>query len=148
MSCGRCGHSYTLSVARLCLLLALAVLGWPQAPQVEEPPEEDLASAPKEYAFNPLQAAKELRVGEYYFRKGSYKAAARRFEEALKWNPGFAEAYYRLGESRWKLGDLKGACEALNKYLELEPQGKFAKSARKRLEEAAKRPSQSSSPSS
>ena len=36
------------------------------APQQEQaPPEEDESLVPKEYSFNPLQAAKELRVGNY-----------------------------------------------------------------------------------
>ena len=41
-------------------------------PKEAEPPEEDEASKPKEYAFNPLQAEKEVTVGNYYFKKGSY----------------------------------------------------------------------------
>ena len=35
------------------------------------PPEEDASIATKEYAFNPLQAKKEITTGNYYFKKGS-----------------------------------------------------------------------------
>ena len=41
------------------------------AVQEEEPPEEDTSLKPKEYSFNPLQASKEVRIGEYYFKKKS-----------------------------------------------------------------------------
>ena len=33
------------------------------------PPEEDESLIPKEYSFNPLQASKELRVGNYYLKQ-------------------------------------------------------------------------------
>ena len=52
------------------------------------PPEEDKSLAVREYGFNPVQAQKEIRTGNYYFKKGSYRAAAGRFEEATKWNSG------------------------------------------------------------
>ena len=41
------------------------------APQQEEqaPPEEDAIVGAKEYTFNPLQASKELKVGNYYYKQ-------------------------------------------------------------------------------
>ena len=71
-----------------------------QEPEYELPPEEDENLArTTEYSFNPLQADKELQVGNFYMKKGSYRAAAGRFQEAAKWNPRLAEAYFRLGEA-------------------------------------------------
>ena len=114
----------------------------PRAPQEKpprateppaEPPEEDETAQPTVYEFNPLQAESELKVGNFYFRKGSFRAAARRFEEATKWNPSFAEAFLRLGEAREKLNDRAGAVAAWTKYLELEPNGKAAGAVRKKL---------------
>ena len=110
----------------------------PQAP-VQEPPEEDVnPQAVREYTFNPLQAAKEIRVGNYYFKKGSYRAAAKRFEEALKWDPKAAEAYLRLGDTRTKLRDEAAARDAYSKYLELEPDSKESSSIRKKLKRVEK----------
>ena len=102
-------------------------------PQYQEPPEEDVAIPPKDYVFNPLQATKEVRIGNYYFKKGSFKAAAHRFEEALKWNPSLADAAFRLGESREKLKDKQGAQDAYKKYLEIDPDGKEAAAVKKKL---------------
>lgn len=104
-----------------------------QPQQEQEPPEEDAGAKVKEYSFNPLQAVKELQTGNFYFRKGSFKAAAIRFREALRWNPGFADAYLRLGEAEEKLRDRKAAQEAYRKFLELAPGSKQAPEIRKRI---------------
>ncbi len=106
-----------------------------QAPAKEQaPPEEDETLQTKqEYAFNPLQAEKEVKIGEFYFKKGSYLAAANRFLEATKWNPGFAEAYFWRGEAADKLKDTKAAHEAWSKFLELAPEDKRAGEVKKKL---------------
>jgi tetratricopeptide (TPR) repeat protein len=91
----------------------------PNEQQEQAPPEEDEGLKPKEYTFNPLAAEKEVRVGNYYFRKGNFKAAASRFREAAKWNNNFSEAYLRLGEAEEKQKDWKAAREAYEKYLQL-----------------------------
>ncbi len=98
-----------------------------------EPPEEDEAAKPKEYAFNPLQAEKELRIGNFYWKKKSYKAAALRYEEATKWNSGDVEAWFRLGEAREKLHQSAEARAAYEQFLELAPDDKRAADVKKRL---------------
>lgn len=103
------------------------------ASQEQEPPEEDVTGAKVEYVFNPLQAAKEIKVGAFYYKKGSYNAALRRFEEATKWDPTSAEAWLRTAETRERLNDRAAAKEAYVKYLELAPQGKEAAGVRKKL---------------
>lgn len=104
----------------------------PQA-QEQEPPEEDEGLAPKEYSFNPLEAEKNLKVGNYYFKKGNYKAAVSRFLEATKWNPNYAEAFLRLGEGEEKMKDKKAANEAYAKFLQLAPTSKDAEAVKKKL---------------
>ena len=98
------------------------------------PPDEDATLNAKQYAFNPLQAQKEVRVGNYYFKKGSYRAAAQRFREATKWNPGSAEAWLRLAETDEKQNDSKGACQAYVKYLEIQQDAKNSADIKKKLE--------------
>lgn len=104
----------------------------PQKPPQPEPPEEDESLKPKEYAFNPLQASKEIKIGLFYFKKGSFKAAARRFEEAIRWDPTSAEAHLHLGEAREKLKDPAGAKAAFAKYVELAPDAKNAAALKKK----------------
>jgi tetratricopeptide (TPR) repeat protein len=104
-----------------------------QQPAEEEPPEEDANLKQKEYSFNPLQANKELQVGNEYWKKHSYKAAAMRFREATRWNPNLAEAWLRLGEAEEKRKNFKDAKEAYAKYLELQPDAKDAAEIRKKI---------------
>lgn len=107
----------------------------PAPPVVEEaPPEEDVdQSRVVEYTLNPLQSEKELRIGNYYAKKGSFKAAAARFLEATRWNPSSVDAFLKLGEARERLGDKKAAGEAYAKVLELDPENKMAAALKKKL---------------
>jgi tetratricopeptide (TPR) repeat protein len=99
------------------------------------PPDEDKSSPqPKQYTFNPLQSKREMGPGEFYFKKGDYRAAAGRFSEATKWNPGNAEAWLRLGDAQEKMRDLKAAREAYAKYLQLAPDAKNAAEVKKKVE--------------
>ena len=119
-------------------MLILAATAVAQQPQHQEPvpPEEDESLVVKEYTFNPLQAAKELKIGGYYWKKGSFRAAAQRFEEATKWDSTLAEAFLRLGEARDKLKDPKAATAAYAKYLELAPDAKNAAEIKRRVEKS------------
>lgn len=102
---------------------------------VQLPPDEDKATPqPKQYAFNPVQSKKEVDVGEFYFKKGDYRAAISRFTEATKWNPGNATAWLRLGDAQEKMKDAKSAQIAYEKFLKLTPDGKNAAEVRKKLE--------------
>lgn len=103
-------------------------------PEGQLPPEEDKANIQKQYTFNPLQSKKEVTVGEFYFKKGDYNAAAGRFREATKWNDGNADAWLRLGDAEAKMQDAGEARAAWQKYLQLSPQSKQAAEVRKKLE--------------
>jgi tetratricopeptide (TPR) repeat protein len=119
------------------VLAPIAVAQAPKEPPAEEgqlPPEEDKAKIPDQYSFNPLRSKKEVTVGEFYFKKGDFKAAARRFLEATKWNDGNAEAWLRLGDAMEKMKDTKAAHEAWEKYIELAPDAKNAAEVRRKLE--------------
>jgi len=136
-------------MVRRSLLVAalLARVIWPQQDQKpkdtkpsdkqtqeQAPPEEDESLKPKEYAFNPLEAERDVKIGLFYFKKHDYKAALNRFREATLWNPSSAEAFLRLGESEEKLNDRKAAREAYAKYLELAPDAKDAEAIKKKLD--------------
>ena len=102
-----------------------------------EPDEEDIGAEP-EYTFNPIQASKELQIGDFYFKKSSYKAAAGRYERATKWQPDLAEAYYKLGEARAKLDQKEAALDAYRKYLEITPTGRRAGEVKKKIAQLRK----------
>lgn len=106
----------------------------PTSDKEEVPPEEDNAVGEKEYSFNPLQAQKELQTGNYYYKKGSYRAAEGRFKEATLWNNGYDEAWLRLGETEEKLHDKKAAHDAYEKYVAVASDQKKAAEVRKKLD--------------
>ena len=96
---------------RRLLLPALMCWAGLLAAQADNPaydslPEEDEDLIPRaEYFFNPIQAAEEFKVGEFYWKRGSYQAAAGRYEEATKWDPNHAEAFFKLAEAHLKLAE-------------------------------------------
>jgi Flp pilus assembly protein TadD len=127
----------------MCVALASAAAA--QAPPKEPdnppppeenqlPPEEDKAKVQEEYSFNPLKSQKDVTVGEFYFKKSDFKAAAGRFREATRWNDGNAEAWLRLGDAEERMHDAKAAREAWEKYLKLAPDAKNAAEVRKKIE--------------
>lgn len=134
-----------LGITALLLPLALGLAsGEPgeEAAFAERPPEhaelvdedEDFARPKQTYAFNPVQATKELKVGNYYFKKGSYAAAATRYLEATRWDDNFADAFWRLGMAHERLQNPREAINAYTRFLALDPTGKKAREARRRLE--------------
>ena len=139
------------------MLLLTATQLSAQEQQYELPKEEDESlTEVTEYTFNPLQASKEFKVGEFYRKKGNWQAAAGRYEEATKWNPGYAEAYFKLGQAKERVAEserqeveqslrLEAARAAYEKYLELQPEGKNSKTARKRLNDLKEKLAQTSS---
>ena len=104
-----------------------------QKPEPVEPPEEDASLKVKEYSLNPVQAEKEYKVGLFYAKKKSWRAAANRFDEAVKWNPGYAGAHYKLAEMLENLGEKDRAVEAWKQFLEAAPDDKRAPSVQRKL---------------
>lgn len=98
-----------------------------------EPPEEDAGLQEKEYSFNPLQAEKEIKIGNYYAKKGSWKAARGRYSEATKWEPTNPLAWLKLGEANEKAGDKKAAKAAYAQFLQLDAENKAAPGVRKKI---------------
>ncbi|HTS74998.1 MAG TPA: tetratricopeptide repeat protein [Bryobacteraceae bacterium] len=100
----------------------------------EEPPEEDESLKPKVYVLNPLEAQRNVTAGDYYFKKGKYPAAQWRYTEATKWDPGSAEAFFKLGEVDEKMGNRKGARAAFKNCVDLASEAKLVSEAKKKLE--------------
>jgi tetratricopeptide (TPR) repeat protein len=115
-------------------LFACVLRAQQPAAQPPEPPEEDESLAPKSYALNPVQAKKEIAAGDSYFKKPNYRAAANRYLEATRWDPGSGEAFRKLGEAREKLHQFGPAREAYGKYMEMAEDPKERDAIRKKME--------------
>jgi len=88
---------------------------------------------PKVYTFNPLQAKKELSVGDFNMKRGNVKGAAYRYREAAQWDDGSAEAFQKWGEASEKLKDYDSAREAFGKYVTLVTDKKKIDAVQKRV---------------
>lgn len=103
-------------------------------PDYPDPPEEDESIAtPTQYVFNPLQAKKEIDTGNFYAKKGNYKAAAMRYREATLWDDSNPEAFFKLAEAYEKLDDFDRAREAYASFLKLTADKGKADDVRKRM---------------
>jgi len=105
----------------------------PPTTQEQEPPEEDPDLQPKVYTFNPLEASRNITAGNFYFKKGNFRAALKRYVEATKWDPTSGEAFLKLAEADERVKDYPNARDAYTKYLELVPDAKNAAEIRKKI---------------
>lgn len=131
-----------IAVAAALYATAFAQLKHPDERPAEEAPamidEDEEFIAPTEYAFNPIQAQYEIKVGDHYAKKGNHRAAAGRYIEATRWNPLFSLAYWKLGRSREKLKQPAQALDAYKTFLGFENKGARVRQVRKRIEELEK----------
>jgi TolA-binding protein len=84
--------------------------------------------------WDPHKAAKDIEVGDFYYRKKNYRAAGSRYKEALTYKPNDAVANFRLAECEEKTGDTADAVTHYRAYLKILPEGPLAQDAQKALE--------------
>ncbi len=109
-----------------------------QPPSDDEalPPEEDESVAPKVYPLDPLESDRNVRVGDFYMHQAKpagYRAAVGRYEDATRYNPSSAEAFFKLGEAEEKLKNRDAAKTAFEKVMQLAPDSKLAHEAKKKV---------------
>jgi tetratricopeptide (TPR) repeat protein len=104
-----------------------------QVPDADTLPEEDESEAPEKFVLNPLESERNIRIGDYYWHKGKARAALRRYEWATKYNPNSAEAFYKVAEAEDKLKNKDAARLALKKVMDLSPDSKLGREAKKKL---------------
>jgi tetratricopeptide (TPR) repeat protein len=81
--------------------------------------EEAEPAKPKSY--NPLEAERNFRVGDFYFKKKNYAAAVQRYLEALDYQPNLVKAYDALGRAYEKSGNAEKAKEVYRDYIRKNP---------------------------
>jgi tetratricopeptide (TPR) repeat protein len=92
------------------------------------------------HVWDPHKAEKNVEVGDYYFKRKNFVAAAGRYREALKWKDNDAIATFKLAVASEKLGKLEDAREAYQSYLKILPNGPSAEESKKALEKLPKAP--------
>ena len=85
-------------------------------------------------SWDPHKAAKDVEVGDYYFKRKNYRAAEARYREALRYKDNDAIATIRLAVCLEKLGILDDARAEYESYLKILPHGPQAGDAQKAIE--------------
>ena len=116
------------------------------------PPAEDLKDHPKKlqnaadsaggdgddvtefHAWDPHHAAKDIEVGDFYFKRKNYAAAESRYREALYYKDNDAMATYQLAVCLEKLQRPGEAREQYQNYLKILPHGPQSEDVRKALD--------------
>jgi tetratricopeptide (TPR) repeat protein len=84
--------------------------------------------------WNPHKAAKDVEVGDFYFKRKNYRAAQDRYREALLYKDNDAGATIRLAECLEKLEQPDDARKEYEIYLKILPHGPQAEEATKALD--------------
>ena len=84
-------------------------------------------------AWDPHRAAKDVEVGDYYFKRKNYRAALDRYNEALQWKPDDAVANFRMGQCFEKMHQPDEARTHYEAYLKILPHGPLSEDAQKAL---------------
>jgi len=71
---------------------------------------------------DPVQAKKNLEVGDFYFRKKNFKAAAERYRDAVRYGPKSSKSYSKLVRALEKLEAFLEAAEACNEFIQQNPE--------------------------
>jgi tetratricopeptide (TPR) repeat protein len=96
--------------------------------------EDANADVQEMHSWDPHKAAKDVEVGDFYYKRKNYRAALARYKEALIYKPNDALATYRLAECQDKTGDGSEAVTHYQDYLKILPHGPFAADAQRALE--------------
>jgi tetratricopeptide (TPR) repeat protein len=92
------------------------------------------------HEWNPLRAMKDVEVGDFYYKNGSYKAALSRYREALEFKPHDAIATFKLAQTLERTKELEEARLRYQEYLTILKDGPNAGEARKALERLKQKP--------
>lgn len=99
--------------------------------------DEEVSSGDAEvrefHPWDPHKAAKNVEVGDYYFKLKNYAAAESRYREALLYKDNDAVATFRLAVCLEKMNQPAAAVEEYESYLKILPHGPEAANANKAI---------------
>ena len=86
------------------------------------------------HPWDPHKAAKNIEVGDFYFKRKNYRAAEDRYREALVYKDNDAMATFRLAVCLEKMDRPSEAQKEYEKYLQILPYGPQAADAKKAID--------------
>jgi len=90
--------------------------------------------------WDPHKAAKDIEVGDFYFKRRNYVAAESRYREALYYKENDAIATFRLAQCLEKMDRPDEASQEYESYLKILPYGPEAPEAKKAIERLKRAP--------
>jgi tetratricopeptide (TPR) repeat protein len=98
------------------------------------------------HPWDPHKAAKDIEVGDFYFKRKNYRAALVRYQDALLWKNNDALANFRQAECFERLSNPADAAIHYQEYLKILPHGPLSGDAQKAIDRIkAKTPAESAS---
>ena len=101
---------------------------------ITDPDDDPPSEVDEMHPWDPHKAAKDIEVGDYYFKRKNYRGALDRYKDALVYKPNDAVANFRLAECEDKIGNSAEAVQHYEAYLKILPNGPFAADAQKALD--------------
>jgi len=95
---------------------------------------DEESSTGEEHPWDPHKAAKDIEVGDFYFKRKNYRAAEDRYREALYYKDNDALATYHLAICLEKMDRPDEALAQYESYLKILPHGPEAENAKKAIE--------------
>lgn len=86
------------------------------------------------HPWDPHKAAKDIEIGDYYFKRKNYRAAEDRYREALIYKQNDALATFQLAVCLDKMDRSNEAVREYENYLKILPNGPQAEKAQKAIE--------------
>jgi tetratricopeptide (TPR) repeat protein len=86
------------------------------------------------HPWNPHKAAKDIEVGDFYFKRKNYRAAEDRYREALLYKENDATATFRVAVCLEKMDQPEEALKEYESYLKILPHGPQSEDAQKAIQ--------------
>lgn len=86
------------------------------------------------HPWNPHKAAKDIEVGDFYFKRKNYRAAEDRYREALSYKENDAMATFRVAVCLEKMEQPEEALREYENYLKILPHGPQSEEAEKAIQ--------------
>jgi len=117
------------TLCQILIFIALLPFSWAQEKHPRKKPvliradeTTELEAEPEIVTPDPAEAKRNLTVGDFYFKKKNFAAAADRYREAVKYGPTSHVAYDKLVKALEKLGAYSEALAACDDYIKNNPE--------------------------
>ncbi len=87
----------------------------------EKADEKEEADVNQPKPLDPLLSEKNLKIGDFYFKKRNYVAAIERYKDSIEYQPDNTAAYLALGRAYEKNGDPGKAIEVYKSFIQKNP---------------------------